>query len=132
MPDTPPTPSPEAPDLDLKLRQTEALLAEAKGALAASERRRQVDRELAGSGVIDQDAAAILLEPILAQTPDIPAAIADLKRLRPYLFAAPPRPSATMAAATTPTAPLDQAAHTARATGDRRALLSYLRLRRGT
>lgn len=132
MPDTPDTPDHTA-DLELKLRQTEELLAQAREALGAAERKRTIDRELASQGALDLETAALLTEAAVAANPqaDIAAAVADLKRRKPFLFARPRRASA-MAGAAPPddSAPLDAAAAEARTTGDRRYLLRYLRLKR--
>ncbi len=72
-----------------------------------------------------------MTEASLAQstTPDIPKAIADLKKNKPFLFR-PARPQASAMSAAGKPAPQDeltQIADHARATGDKRALLQYLR-----
>jgi hypothetical protein len=66
---------------------------------------------------------------------DVGAAVADLKRAKPFLFRPPPpagaRSAAMAGAAPEARADLDDAAGAARESGDRRLLLRYLRLKRG-
>jgi hypothetical protein len=128
------TPAPET-DLQARLTQTEQLLAQAREALDASERRRQIERHLLDEHALDLDTAALLTEAaVTAMHPaDIRAAVADLKRRKPFLFRphAPRHAGAMGTASPTAADPLHTAAAHARDTGDRRALLSYLRLRRG-
>jgi hypothetical protein len=121
------TPTPPAPDRVAELEQK----------LAATERRHAIERELAHHNAIDLDAAALLAEAAIgAQAqPDIAAAVADLKRTRPFLFKAPPPPPRSASMAGIPSdAPstLEEAATAARESGDRRILLRYLRLKRSS
>lgn len=137
MPDaiTTPTPDPattpdlETADLRLRLAETEQRLAQARQALDAAQRRHALERELWMQGALDIDTAATLAEAALTPDADVRAAVADLKRRTPFLFRATPAPSA-MAAHPAPASDLDRAAAEARQSGDRRALLRYLRLRR--
>ncbi len=133
MSDQPTTP-PTTPYLAAKLAETESLLAQAREALDASERKRQIERELLQESAIDLETASMLTEAAVAgmAKADVRAAIADLRKRKPFLFrAAPPRTSSVMGGHS-PADPLADAAAAARDTGDRRALLKYLRLRRGT
>lgn len=118
--------------LEDKLAGSERTLADARAALDAAERRRALERELAGARPVDLEAAVLLAEAALAaqERPDVPRAVAELRRRKPFLFA----DAGTGAmSALPPEAPghADAAAAEARATGDRRALLRYLRLKRG-
>ena len=117
-------------ELEGKLAAAEKSLPETREALNASERKREVERELAFQGAIDIQAASLLMEATATTKSDIRAAIAELKRGKPYLFRTPPRASA-MSGAVEEVPSLDKAAGEARASGDRRALLRYLRMRRG-
>lgn len=124
-------------DLELRLRQTEELLAQAREALSASERKRQIDRELAAHGAADLETAALLTEAAVAgmEGADVAAAVADLKRRKPFLFETPRRPATSaMSGEPAPGTPgsVEEAEALARQTGDRRALLRYLQLRRGS
>ncbi len=121
-----------------RLREVEAALAEARArleqtreALDAAERRRVIERELARAEAIDLETATLLTEAAIAgmDKADVALAIADLRRRKPFLFRAPARSGAMGPRAGAPDA-LAAAATTARDSGDRRALLEYLRLRR--
>jgi hypothetical protein len=121
-------------ELQNKLEEAASTLARTREALGASERRRAIDVELAQSEVIDIEAARLLTDAALAQMkePDVARAIADLKKRKPFLFRPARRPASSMSAAGKPAHnELDQIAEQARQTGDKRALLQYLRARRG-
>lgn len=119
-------------ELEDKLAGAERALGETRTALDAAERRRSIERELAGARAVDLETAVVLAEAALAAQdhPDIPRTVADLRRRKPFLFAEG-TPGAM--GAVPPAAPggARDAAAEARATGDRRALLRYLRLKRG-
>jgi hypothetical protein len=121
-----------AAELEAKLAETERTLAESREALDAAERKREIERELSRQGAIDLETAAMLTEAAVASMDrkDAKAAIADLKRSKPFLFRPPVRTSA-MSGAVEPESGIEQAAAAARESGDRRALLRYLRMRRG-
>ncbi len=125
-------------------RQTQALqervnemtgtLAENEQALASMERRQRIDALLSDADTMDLEAARLLTEAAVAQMdqPDVDFAVADLRRHKPYLFRAKHRTASAMGAEPQEAAPLDDAAEQAVASGNRRDLLRYLRLRRGT
>jgi len=101
--------------------------------VAALERRQKIDQLLAESDTVDLEAARLLTEVAVAQMdePDVKLAVEDLRRDKPYLFRAPESVSAMSPALDPPPgAPQEDAAARAAQTGDRRALLAYLRLRR--
>jgi len=129
----PPDPAPDDPadPLRLKLAETEQLLEQARRALDAAERRHTVERELWALGAIDTETAAHLVTTALSgqDTPDVPAAVADLKRRKPFLFRPPAPPHSAMSGHAPPVSDLDRAAADAQG-GDRRAVLRYLRLKR--
>lgn len=128
-PTDPPAPTPE---LRLKLAETEQLLSQAREALDAAERKHAIERELWAQGALDLESAALLTEAAIAgmPKPDARAAVADLKRRKPFLFRAFPASSSAMSPHASAPNSLDQAAVDARDSGDRRALLRYLRLKR--
>ncbi|MBX3379611.1 MAG: hypothetical protein KF805_05925 [Phycisphaeraceae bacterium] len=125
----------ESQSLRTQLDQTHAALAQEKQS-------REIDRALASAGAIDPEVASLLLASMLAtQTgdpttpPDITALVQTMRAQKPFLFesALPPRPipsAMSPAITTTPTDSLHDLAVQARTTGDRRALLAYLRARR--
>jgi len=143
--DTPPphappnSPADTTPDLRAELRK-------ARIALAQSEVRRHAQRLLLEARTIDLDAATLLIESALKpasgndseSAPDdkaIAKAVEDLRRRKPVLFRAPGGGGGGGAmsphiqkSATPPTELLQHAA----TTGDRNALIRYLRARRTT
>lgn len=144
MPETQTTPQPVSVPSDDQRRRAEAAearaaqlerqLAETRETLDAAERRRAISEGLAQAQALDLETAALLTEAAVAQMAeaDVGAAIADLKRRKPFLFRQAPRPGAMSPAprAAAPRDTLADAASAARDSGDRRALLEYLRLRR--
>lgn len=117
-----------------RLAETERALAEAREALDASERRRQIEREVARAEALDVEAAVLLTEAAIAHMDevDVAQAVAELKRNRPYLFRSNGRLRASaMSAHVAPgRGELVEAAERARSSGDRGELMRYLRLRR--
>jgi multidrug efflux pump subunit AcrA (membrane-fusion protein) len=123
-----------------KLEAIEAELGEARDELERAhrqveqaDRRRQIDELLIEADVIDLEAARLLTEHTIGQMDDaeLGEVVSDLARHKPYLFrrrgsggGMSPRPRGNGGAG------LDEAAAAAAATGDRRDLLRYLRLRR--
>jgi hypothetical protein len=121
--------------LESKLEEMATTLAQARDALDASERRRRIDLELVQSEAVDIETARLLTEAAVAQmkAPDVARAVADLRKRKPFLFRPARKQASAMNAAGRP-APVDelsQIAEQARTTGDKRALLQYLRARRG-
>lgn len=128
--------------LETRVSDLERELADAVASCQAAERRRELDRSLIEAGTIDLDAAVLLAERELGQMdePAVGTAIESLRRDRPYLFGgAVPRARPAGGGATTAPAVgqgggakrLGVLADEARESGDRRALLRYLRQRRG-
>ena len=119
-------------ELEGKLAATERSLVEAREALDAAERKRTIDRELVRQGAIDVETAALLTEAAVSgmEKKDVKGAVAELRRGKPYLFHVATRASA-MGGVPSEVSPLEDAAAEARESGDRRALLRYLRMRRG-
>ncbi|MEM9558995.1 MAG: hypothetical protein AAF995_01715 [Planctomycetota bacterium] len=139
-----------AAELEARVAELEGELASAVASCEAAERRREIDRSLVEAGTIDLEAAALLAEAELSRMaePDSAVAVDELRRSRPYLFSPGERGGARsgvgrLAGATTSAATgeagdarasaaaLGGLADEARLSGDRRALLRYLRQRRG-
>lgn len=123
------------------LRQT---LAQTREALDAAERRHQMDLLLIEAEAIDLESARLLtdIETTRGQGQGVARAIDQLKRTKPFLFRShdahrpsAARPFAAPSAAMSPAprrgaSELEGAAQDAARTGDRAALLRYLRARR--
>ncbi|MBI1190683.1 MAG: hypothetical protein GC200_08410 [Tepidisphaera sp.] len=115
--------------LEAKLAAVETLVREAVAAFSSAEKSRQLDQELAAAGAVDLPTAAALLGPAVQAGTAAAAAVASLKQSKPFLFRKPQASSAMGAASKRD--PLAALAEQALATGDKRALLDYLRARRG-
>lgn len=122
-----------------RIAELEAQLSAAREALDASERRRQIERALGESDTVDLETARLLTEAAVSQMdePDVVIAVEELRRHKPFLFHAEAAPAASRGIAMRPAhepgvadAALDGLAEEARQSGDRRALLRYLRQRR--
>lgn len=120
--------------------QLDALKAELdqhKTQAAAAQRRRDIEAEVQRARAIDNGIVTMLVEHELTSTPDadVAAIVARIKRDKPFLFSPAPGGSSAAGAPAGNTDPrldaLTRQADEARTTGDRRALLSYLRARRG-
>ncbi len=130
--------------LEARVAELEGELAAAHEAFDAGERRQEIERRLRDAETIDIETARLLTEAAVGamDEPDVALAIEDLKRRKPYLFGAGGT-YGTRARAATALSPagetggdggrelLQELAADARASGDRRALLQYLRRRRG-
>jgi len=116
-----------------KLAELRTQLDESQELIASLERRQKIDALLAESDTIDLDAARLLTERIVLEMsdPDVRTAVEDLRRHKPYLFRQRHARSSAAALGESVQA-VDQVAAEARTTGDRRDLLRYLRLRRGS
>ncbi|GJQ28623.1 MAG: hypothetical protein HBSAPP03_05070 [Phycisphaerae bacterium] len=107
-------------------------LAKAREALDHAERRHAIDLELLRADAVDLETARLLTATAVAgmQNADVAAAVADLRRAKPFLFRRRTAPSAMGSGASAPERPADRFAREARETGDRASLLRYLRARR--
>lgn len=129
----------QAQFLEARVAELQTELAQAREALDAAERRHQVDLLLIEAEAIDLESARLLTELAINQSrsTDLRGAVGDLRRRKPFLFrarhasSAGSRASATLGPASPPADPADDAAHEAATTGDRSALLRYLRAKRG-
>lgn len=118
--------------LEKELAQCQKLLTEAREAIDAAERRNEIERELVRQGAIDLETTVMLSEAAVAAMPkaDVQAAVADLRRRKPFLFRTP-RGSAMASVGST--AGADESlglAAQARVSGDRASLMRYLRSKR--
>ncbi len=117
-----------------RFTQLQAQLDSSQDTITSLERRQKIDALLTNSDAIDLEAARLLTEISVSQMdePDVSAAVSDLRRQKPYLFRHRPRvnDSAMAPRVDLPAAQASAAAERAAATGDRRDLLDYLRLRR--
>jgi len=127
---TPPT-TPDAPDLQSRITELERTL-------DSVERRHAIDLALIEAETVDLESARLLTEVAIAGMTDgdVKSAVADLRKRKPFLFRqrASTSPSAGAMSATPPRRAVpatDTASEDAARTGDRRALLRYLRARRG-
>ncbi len=133
MPD--PTPQPDdVQTLRDELATTQAALAEAQQTITALERRQRIDALLAESDAVDIEVARLLTETAVAtmDEPDLQRAVDDLRRDKPYLFRRQSAAGASAMPARSDDAPppTQAAAQQALATGNRRDLLRYLRMKR--
>lgn len=122
----------EVADLEARVAELEAELADARSAAGQAERQRTLEQELIRAGAIDAETAALLLGPAMMTEPDadIGALVRDLRGRKPFLFAAPRPASGASMGPSVPTDELGELASDARNSGDRAALLRYLRRRR--
>lgn len=133
MPDN--TDTIDTDDLHTALADARRELDSLRTALETAERRRQIERALAEADAIDLETAALLTEAAVSQMDeaDINAAVGELKRRKPFLFARRTPRSTVMAPRAQHDARAEHLAgarEAAASTGDRAALLRYLRLRR--
>jgi len=123
-----------AGELKGRLQDTCVELEQARQTIDQLERRQKIDEILADSEVLDMEVGRLLTEMAveMMDEPDLRMAIEDLRRHKPYLFR---RPQSGVVAMPAHRRELSQhqaehAAHQAAASGHRRDLLKYLRLRR--
>lgn len=128
----------EVERLSGRLGEVERALAEAVGQLESAETKRQIERELFEADALDLEACCLLTEAAVSQMdePDVGLAVRELRTRKPYLFHGGGEASgggdrATMLPAAHGGDGLEEMASSARASGDRAALLRYLRQRRG-
>ncbi len=112
-------------------------LGAARAALEESERRRSLDQALFEHGATDVEVARLLAERAMGGGADAAAAVREVRRRRPHLFGptgrdGPVGASPVWEGSEDGAGPEELAGATlrARATGDREAVLRYLRLKR--
>ncbi len=118
-----------------RLGQTESRLAEAQRSADELRRRRDFERELAHASPVDMETARLVAESIARERgiEDAGKAVREAVAAKPFLFRSrepsgvmAPEPDARPAGGS-----IRDAAEEAMRTGDRRAVLRYLRARRG-
>jgi hypothetical protein len=121
-----------------RAKELEESLALARVTAAAAERGRRIDQELFEGGSIDLETTRLLVEAAVArmEEPDVALAVRELRRRKPFLFrgAGLGAPTAARFAEEAPSRAhdsIDEVSEKARASGDRMALLRYLRMKRG-
>jgi len=126
--------------LSERLAGVERQLAQTVERLGAAEMRCEIERELFEQDALDLEACSLLTEAAVSgmETPDVGEAVRGLRKRKPYLFgpvgagaAASGGGRVTLIPAASGGDGLDEMADSARASGDRAALLRYLRQRRG-
>lgn len=139
------TPEDRVASLEGKVNELVGTLARTREALDAAERRHQIDLALVEADAVDLETARLLTEVAVGQMDDrdVELAVRELRQRKPFLFkggakagSGPARASrhvGAMGARSAAQAPaaLKNFANEAAATGDRAALLRYLRARRG-
>ncbi|TVS09484.1 MAG: hypothetical protein EA423_00070 [Phycisphaerales bacterium] len=118
-----------------RLGRTESRLAEAQRSADELRRRRDFERELAHASPVDLETARLVAESIARERgiEDAAEAVREAVAAKPFLFASR-EPSGVMAPeldARPAGGSIRDAAEEAMRTGDRRAVLRYLRARRG-
>lgn len=121
--------------LQNQLGELQGKLNQTQETIAHLERRQKIDALLADADAVDFEVARLLTEVAVEQMsqPDVAIAIADLRRGKPYLFHQRGKATAQAMSARHRADDSDSthdAAQAAAASGDRRDLLQYLRLRR--
>lgn len=123
-------------DLSKQLDQARADLAKVNAALTESRADADLDRTILTSQTIDTDITRTLIKDAVAKGAKSSAdALKQLQRTKPYLFRTTPNPSSMSPDPPftgQPQSSLADLADAARSTNDRRSLLSYLRVKRGT
>jgi hypothetical protein len=141
------SPEDRVASLESKVNELVSTLAQTREALDAAERRHQIDLALVEADAVDLETARLLTELAVSQMDDrdVALAVRDLRQRKPFLFknaaksdpraggARPTRHLGAMGArdTTNQPSPLRNFANEAAQTGDRTALLRYLRARRG-
>ncbi len=123
-----------AEELRTTLESARRELSEAHEAIDACELRRAIDAALFETDTVDLETARLLTEAAVMRMPDrdVSLAVGELRRRKPFLFRAAPGAvaSAQSARASGAGDDLAGALEEASVTGDRSALLRYLRLKR--
>lgn len=123
----------DAADLARQLDEARASVAERDATITQLERRMRIDELLREADAIDLESARLLTEAAVQamDEPDVETAVNELRARKPMLFAAKqPRAFAQSANEIDTDDAANQAAAEAHASGNRRDLLRYLRLRR--
>ncbi len=123
-------------DFKVELAQKNQTLQEQQQTMADMQRQRLIDELLVDSDAIDLETTRLLTEMALSEMaePDVEQAVAQLRKRKPFLFRSTARATALSPKAennqTTLARSMEHAAAEAHSSGNRMALLRYLRLRR--
>lgn len=121
-------------ELEQRLSDIESELADLRSQAAEAERRRELESELALAEAVDVETTGMLVERLMSSDESLTLAdaVAQLRKSKPFLFRGSAR-SSVMSGQVNASARdvLGDLADEARASGDRSALLRYLRARRG-
>ena len=122
-------------ELSARVDELEKVLAEARASVDAIERRQQIDLALLEADAMDLESARLLTELALGQMDDadVHTAVSELRQRKPFMFKTK-RSRSLSAMSGSPRQAADSLADVAQEaarTGDRRALLRYLQIRRG-
>lgn len=119
--------------LESQVKEFEESLTSIRAQLQDEQRARAIDAELHKAEPIDADTVRMLIEVSIPdkQNADVAKVVTDLKKRKPFLFKEAPRRSAYGTFAERDIDESRELAEEARLTGDRNALLRYLRARRG-
>lgn len=121
-------------DLDEQLELAQARIKDLERQLSAESMRSDLERQLTEAGALDVETAMVLAQRKLAEGGiGIAETVELLKNTKSFLFRSPVRVSGASAIASTPpraTDSLEDLARQAQESGDRRAVLRYLRKRR--
>ncbi len=123
-------------DARAQLARNEEELRRSEAMIASLQRRLEIDEALVRHDALDLEAARLLVTHVLEEgaAEDVPSAVAEVERRKPALFRRPRSAAAQAARDGDGISPhrdhLAQCATVAAATGSRRDVLRYLRLRR--
>ena len=121
--------------LQSELAQVKEALAQARAALVEQKQSQELEQQLIEAGAIDIETAKILAEARLRTGEStVEEVVSELAASKKFLFRSRKKAAAGSAVSGSPSvvkSPLEDLADQARQTGDRRALLKYLRQRRG-
>lgn len=122
----------ELEELRVRLLEAESQLEEARGSLEAERREHELEVRLHRAGVVDAETARALVVPRVESGEGVAAVLSELRRTKPFLFGEGHGARGSIGGVSGGGIdPAEVAAEQARQSGDRRALLKYLRLRRG-
>lgn len=128
----------ELADAQQELKAAIEELQALRDAVAGLEMSREIDQQLVRARAIDLETARLLVQRELErmESPDIARAVGELRRSKPFLFGQGSGfigalgSGASAGVSASALNQIDEAAEEARRSGDRRALLRYLRMRR--
>ena len=122
-------------ELQAELAQVKQRLGQAEAALVDQRQSHELEQQLMDAGAIDVETAKILAEARLRTGEStVEDVISELVASKKFLFRSRKKAAVGSAVSGSPSvvkSPLEDLAEQARQTGDRRALLKYLRQRRG-